>query len=365
MSGTEIDVAVIGAGVVGLAVARELTRRGRAVAVLERNRRPGQETSSRHSGVLHAGLYYPTGSLKARLCVEGRRELVELCRRRDVGHSICGKLIVATTLAEEEGLHRLLRQGRDNGVEGLRLVTSDEVRQREPTVSAAAGLLSEATGIVSSDELTAALERSVLDRGGVVLCRHEVIGLEPAAGGWSVAVRPGGGEPYTFATRHVVNAAGLWCAEVAALAGEGDLDVHYCKGDYFWTTRPAVRGLVYPLPDPGLRGLGIHATVDLAGRIRFGPDAAFVDDLQYDVDAAKAVDFARAVARYIPSIGAGDLQPDTAGIRPKLVREDEFHDFVVRQGESGLVTLAGIESPGLTSCLALGRHTADLLLGSR
>ena len=363
MSGTRVEVAVIGAGVVGLAVARELAGRGTGVVVLERNPRPGQETSSRHSGVLHAGLYYPTGSLKARLCVEGRRELVALCRRRGVDHAICGKLIVATTPAEEAGLQRLLRQGQDNGVEGLRLVTAAEIRRREPDVSAVAGLLSEATGIVSSDDLTAALERGVLDRGGVVLCRHEVIGLQPAGESWSVRVRPAGGAPYDFTAQQVVNAAGLWSGGVAGLAGEQDLRVHYCKGDYFWTTRDAVRGLVYPLPEPGLRGLGIHTTVDLSGRVRFGPDTTYVDELNYDVDATKAETFARAIARYLPTVDAADLQPDTAGIRPKLTRQDTFHDFVVRRGGSGLVTLASIESPGLTSCLALGRLTADRLEG--
>jgi len=361
MSGTDVEVAVIGAGVVGLAVARDLARRGVSVAVVERNPRPGQETSSRHSGVLHAGLYYPTGTLKARLCVEGRRELVTLCRRQGVDHAVCGKLIVATTLAEEEGLHRLLRQGQDNGVEGLRLVTADEVRQREPNVTAVAGLLSEATGIVSSDDLTAALERGLLDHGGVLLCRHEVVGLQPASDGWSVRVQPAGDDRYSFAAQQVVNAAGLWADGVAGLAGERDLTVHLCKGDYFWTTRAAGHGLVYPLPEPGLRGLGVHATVDLSGRVRFGPDTAFVDELAYDVDGGKAGAFARAIARYLPGIAAADLQPDTSGIRPKLTGEDRFHDFVVRRGESGLVTLAGIESPGLTSCLALGRLTADLL----
>ena len=354
---------MIGAGVVGLAVARELAGRGVTVAVLERNARPGQETSSRHSGVLHAGLYYPTGSLKARLCVEGRRELLAECRRRGVDHAICGKLIVATTPSEEEGLQRLLRQGRDNGVEGLRLVTAAEIRQREPDVSAVAGLVSEATGIISSDDLTAALERSVLDRGGMVLCRHEVVGLRSTDEGWSVRVRPSGGDPYEFTAQQVANAAGLWSGSVAGLAGEDDLRVHYCKGDYFWTTRAAVRGLVYPLPEPGLRGLGIHTTVDLSGRVRFGPDTTYVDELTYDVDATKAKAFASAITRYLPMVNARDLQPDTAGIRPKLTRDDTFHDFVVRRGESGLVTLAGIESPGLTSCLALGGLTADLLTG--
>jgi len=359
MNGRHIDTVVIGGGLVGLATARALARRGEAVALLERHRRLAEETSSRHSGVLHAGLYYPTGSLKARLCVQGRRELVAFCGRRAVAHAICGKLIVATTAVEVEDLERLLIQGRANGVEGLRMVTADQVRAREPGVRAAAGLLSEATGIVDSDELAAALEREVLDAGGVVLTGHGVVALARDGEGWSVRARPLRGEEHEVRCSHVVNAAGLGAGAVAAMAGEHDLHVHYCKGEYFWTPWPVVSGLVYPLPDSGLRGLGVHTTVDLAGRVRFGPDTTWVDELDYDVDPAGAHRFAAAVRRYLPGITADMLQPDTAGIRPKLRPDGAFADFVVRRGPTGLVSLAGIESPGLTSCLALGEEAAD------
>jgi len=358
----EVDVAVVGAGLVGLAVAREAAARGLSVAVLERNPRVAQETSSRHSGVLHAGLYYPTDSLKAQLCVEGRRELVTFCRRHDVPHRICGKLIVAASEAEEEGLERLAAQGESNGVEGLRRVTAAEVRAREPNVTAAAGLLSEATGIVSSDDLAAALQRRVEDLGGLVLLGQEVVGLASGAGGWSLSIRPRRGDIYTFAAGQVVNAAGLWAGDVARLGGDPDLRIHYCKGDYFWTTRLAVNGLVYPLPEAGLQGLGVHTTVDLAGRIRFGPDTTYVEALDYRVDEAKAPAFARAVSRYLGGLSADDLQPDTSGIRPKLTADGSFADFHIGRGPTGLLDLAGIESPGLTSCLAIGRRVADLLL---
>jgi L-2-hydroxyglutarate oxidase LhgO len=356
-----VDVAVIGAGVVGLAVGRALAAQGLDTAVLERNPRPGQETSSRHSGVLHAGLYYPTGSLKARLCVEGRRALVAFCQRHDVPHAVCGKVIVATSEAEEAELQRLHAQGLDNGVEGLERITGAQVRQREPSVRATAGLLSAATAIVSSDDLVAALERSLLARGGLVLPGNEVVALQPTGDHWTVTVQPLRGEAHSFEAGQVVNAAGLAAAAVARLAGEDDLQVHYCRGDYFWTTRPVVRGLVYPVPEPGLRGLGVHTTVDLAGRIRFGPDTTWIDDIAYDVDPSKAPAFAAALARYLDGIDVADLQPDTSGIRPKLTRDDRFTDFLLRRGPSGLVTLAGIESPGLTSCLALGREVADLI----
>ena len=363
MATGRVDVMVIGAGVVGLAVGRALASRGLDTAVLERHVRPGQEISSRHSGVLHAGLYYPTDSLKARLCVQGRRRLKAFCERHEVPHSDCGKVIVATSPDEEALLHRLLQQGRDNGVEGLELISGEQVRRREPHVRATAGLLSRATGIVSSDDLLAALERSVLAHGGLVLPGNEVVGLKSSSTHWKVSVKPLRGEPHTFEADQIVNAAGLGAAAVARLAGEDDLTIHYCKGDYFWTTRPVVRGLVYPVPAAGLRGLGVHTTVDLAGRIRFGPDTEWVDSLQYDVDRNKAPAFATALARYLEGIHVEDLQPDTAGIRPKLHLGDGFTDFVVRRGPSGLITLAGIESPGLTSALALGREVADLVRG--
>ncbi len=356
MERQDVSAAVIGAGVVGLAIGRALARRGTAVAVIERNPRPAQETSARHSGVMHAGLYYPTDSLKARACVEGRRRLVAFCQRHGVSHRVCGKLIVSD---DEGGLQRLADQGQANGVEGLTRVTRAQIRQREPNVTAGAGLLSAATGIVSSDELAAALERQLLDHGGVVLLGHEVVGLARRSGGWTVRVRPARGEAYEFGAERVINAAGLWAGEVAALAGVERPAVHYCKGEYFWTTRPVVRGLVYPLPEPGLRGLGIHTTVDLAGRIRFGPDTSWVDGLQYGVDDRKAESFARALGRYLAGIDAADLQPDTAGIRPKLSRGTDFADFQLLEEPGGLLTLAGIESPGLTSCLALGRMVAE------
>lgn len=362
MASDRIDVAIVGGGVVGLAVGRELSRRGGTVAVFERNPRPGQETSSRQSGVIHAGLYYPSDTLKARLCLEGRRALYEFCRRHHVAHARVGKLIVATNRAEEAGLEALLEQGRHNGVEGLRLVTAAEVQAREPEVRATAGLLSEVSGIVSSDELVAALERRMIAAGGVLLTGQEVVGLGGGPGDWCLGVRPARGEPYEVRAAEVVNAAGLWAGDVAGWVGDSGLRVHYCKGEYFWTTRALVRGLVYPLPEAGLRGLGVHATVDLDGRVRFGPDTTYVAALDYQVDPGKAPAFHRTAARYLPDLRVEDLQPDMAGVRPKLAAGGEgFRDFVVERGASGVVHLAGIESPGLTSCLALGREVADRL----
>ncbi len=363
---TDVEVVVIGAGVVGLAVARELALRGLSVVVLERNPRPGQETSSRHSGVIHAGIYYPTGSLKARLCVEGRRRLVEFCGRYGVPHRITGKLIVAVSPAQEASLGYLRRQARANGVEEVAPISLAEVRRREPRVRCAAALWSPVTGIVDAEELIRALDRQFAAAGGHLLTDHRVTGLEPDTRGWRVEVRPGRGEAYAIRATHVVNAAGLGAVALASIAGQSVPPLHLCKGTYFWTPRPLVQGLVYPLPEAGLAGLGIHTTVDLAGRIRLGPDTEYVDRIDYEVDAGREEAFREAAARYLPDLAPGDLRPDTAGIRPKLVGPDEgVQDFRIERTEASggavLLSLLGIESPGLTASLAIGREVADRL----
>lgn len=364
--GTDVDVVVIGAGVVGMAVGHELASRGSSVAVLERNARPGQETSSRHSGVIHAGIYYPTGSLKARLCVEGRHRLLEFCGRHRVPHRITGKLIVAIADGEAEALEDLRTRAHANGVDEVRRVTRDEARRREPGGHCAAALWSPVTGIVDADALIRALDRRLAARGGHLFTDHEVVGLAPEPGGWRVEVRPGRGERHRIRAAQVVNAAGLGAQAVARLAGQPAPALYPCKGSYFWTPRPLVRGLVYPLPEAGLQGLGIHTTVDLDGRIRFGPDTEYVERIDYGVDASRAGAFLDAASRYLPDLRPGDLRPDTAGIRPKLVGPGGgFADFCIdgleAAGGGHLLSLFGIESPGLTASLAIAREVAARL----
>lgn len=362
MNGSDIDVAVIGAGVVGLAIGRALAGRNLTVAVLEKNVKPGAETSSRHSGVIHAGIYYPTGSLKAQLCVSGRQMLYDFCLQRNVAHARIGKLIVAVDQAEIQALETLRDQGLDNGVDGLEMITADQARAREPNIKVAAAMVSHSTGIVDSDQLIPALERDLTDNGGSLLIGQQVTGLERIDYGWRVSVTPSRGEPNSFTAARVINAAGLHADKIARMAGVDDFSIHWCKGDYFWTPKKLISGLVYPLPEAGLKGLGVHATVDLAGRLRFGPDTAYVDELTYHVNEVKAVDFARAIGRYLPAITTHDLMPDTAGMRPKLVGpEGGWADFRITEDKPGLINLAGIESPGLTSCLAIGKHVADMV----
>lgn len=366
----DFGVAVLGAGAVGLAVTARLARGGDAVVLLERNERPGMETSSRNSEVIHAGMYYPTGSLKARLCVEGRQMLYEYCRRHDVPHRRTGKLIVAMSEDEAPALDALLERGRANGVP-LERLSGEQARALEPHVPATGALHSPETGIVSAHGLMDALLHEALTADAVVQARSEVMGLRRRGADWEVAIRTGAREE-SFTAERVVNAAGLDSDTIAALAGI-DVDaagyrLHYWKGSYF--SVPAARwGLVSRLvyPVPGEVSLGLHAVVGLDGRLRFGPDAEHLPDRRrdYAVDEGKRAAFAAGVRRLLPEVREDELEPDIAGIRAKLQAPGQgFRDFVVAEegarGLPGLVNLVGIDSPGLTSALALAAEVERL-----
>lgn len=365
------EVAIIGAGVVGLACGAAFARRGRDVVVLERHGTPGQETSSRNSQVIHAGLYYPTGSLKALSCVEGRERLYARCARHGIAHRRTGKLVVATEPRELKELERLLALGTANGAGALELLDADEVARREPRVRACAALFSPESGIVDAHELMSSYQAELESYGSGVVCHTRVEALELGTGGWTLATRSDRGERFELQVPKVVNAAGLEGDRIAALAG---LDpaalgyrIHACKGDYF-SVAPGlgrlVQHLVYPVPVPG--GLGIHVTLDLDGRLRLGPDVEYVDRISYEVDPAKAERFARAAQRYLPEIEPQVLSPEMAGIRPKLQEPGgPFRDFVVAEesahGAPGLVNVLGIESPGLTAAGAIAERVAALV----
>lgn len=367
-----IDVAVIGAGVVGLACAAALGARGKRVIVLERNDRIGAETSSRNSQVVHGGLYYPPGTHKAVCCVEGRELLYERCARLGIGHRRLGKLVVATSDDEIPKLERIRAQADANGAGGIEWRNADQIRALEPRVSAVAGLWSPNTGIVDAHALVESYCAELESRGGRVVLRTEVTGLAVGADGWKVETIGPDGEAYTLPAPLLVNAAGLTSDRIAALAGI-DVDeqawrLHFCKGDYFAASPSLGRlttHLVYPVPVGG--GLGAHVTIDLGGRYRFGPDATFVSELSYRVDPEKREAFAAAVQRYLPEVRSEHLEPDMAGIRPKRVGPGgPFADFVIEEtshlGAPGMVQLIGIESPGLTSAGAIARRVVDLLL---
>lgn len=369
----DTDAVVVGGGVIGLACAAALARRGHAVVLLERHAAFAQETTTHNSEVVHAGIYYPKDSWKARLCVVGREALYARCEKRRIPFRKLGKLIVASDAAECATLEDLLARGRANGVTGLRAIDAAEVRRLEPAVSARAALESPETGIVDGHALSLSFAAEAEEHGATLLRRSEVCAIEPRAGGYRVEARDAAGDVSALVCGGVVNAAGLEGDALAALVGL-DVDargyrLHPCKGDYFSLAPGAplrLGRLVYPVPAGP--GLGVHATLDLGGRIRFGPDAEYVDRPRYDVDPAKAARFAEAVRRYLPDLREDWLAPDYAGVRPKLSGPGEpFRDFVVEEegaaGLPGFVNCLGIESPGLTAAIAIADRVAELLAG--
>jgi L-2-hydroxyglutarate oxidase LhgO len=367
----DTPLTVVGAGVVGLAVAARLARRFPELVILERRERHGSETSSRNSEVIHAGLYYPTGSLKARLCVRGKQLLYELGERARIPHRRTGKLIVALRDEETAELERLHALGSANGVE-LSLLAADDCRRLEPAVPAIAGLLSPSTGIVSAHGLMDALLAEARRLGALLQPRAELVGIERRDRDYRLEVRtPDGVEALT--SERVVNAAGLESDRVAACAGidvaAAGYRLHWWKGSYFAVSGSKaglLKRLVYPVPPAD--SLGVHAVLGLEGRLRFGPDAELlpVRRLDHAVDEKKRAAFAAAVRRLVPAIEAHDLTPDISGIRPKLQGPGEgFRDFVIAEesgrGLPGFVDLVGIESPGLTAALAIAEEVERLL----
>ncbi|MHA7874538.1 NAD(P)/FAD-dependent oxidoreductase [Roseivivax sp.] len=376
MPQTDFDSLVIGAGAVGLATAAELAERGQSVLVLEAGPQPGEGTTARNSEVIHAGLYYPTGSLKHALCVTGRRRLYDFLRDQNVGHAKCGKLVVASDAAEEERLSEILERGRANGVEGLRLLSRREVTARAPELRASAALWSPETGIFDSHGYLVQLIAWLEARGGLLVLRTPVTGVTPIPGGY--AVDTGGAEPTRITTRRLVNAAGLWAPglaeRIAGLPAENRPRQWLAKGCYFrFTGRSPFDCLIYPVPVDG--GLGIHATLDLGGALRFGPDVDWLpegtgpESIDYGVDPARAEAFETAIRRYWPGLPEGRLEPDYSGVRPKLRGPGGgAFDFEIQtegaHGLPGLVNLFGIESPGLTASLAIGARVAEGLVES-
>jgi len=331
-----IDTPVVGAGVVGLAVADALARAGREVVLVEATGLIGSGVSSRSSEVIHSGIYYPAGSAKARLCVRGKHLLYEFCERHDVPHRRCGKLIVAPRVDQEPALQALLARGQANGVTGLRLLDRQAVQACEPALDVHAAIASATTGIVDSHALMLALARRAQDHGAVLVFKTAFERAQPSAGGWRVRLADGGG--------------GLDCL----------------AGNYFALAgRAPFSRLVYPVPEKD--GLGVHLTLDLAGRARFGPDVEWIERPSFEVNAARLAPFYGAIRRYWPGLPEGALRPDYAGVRPKIYEPHEpAADFRIdgprAHGLAALVCLFGIESPGLTSALAIAEAVQAELL---
>jgi L-2-hydroxyglutarate oxidase LhgO len=363
-----LNITVIGAGVVGLSIAEELSAKYKGVLLLEKNDGFGQETSSRNSEVIHAGIYYPHGFLKASLCTEGNRLLYDLCRQRNILHKRIGKLIVAVNNAECERLEKIKKHAEGNGVSDLTLLGKKQALTLEPEVSAKAAIYSPSTGIIDSHGLMRSFCINAEKNGAVVALRSKVTAIHHKGGIYELETN--GGE-YRFHTRVIVNSAGLYSDSIAAMAGinieQHGYRLRYCKGNYFSASpAPRLNHLVYSVPPENTESLGIHATLDLGNRVKFGPDSQYVDEIEYGIDERRRESFYQSIRNYLPGIKPEHLHPDMCGIRPKLQGPGEaYRDFVIKDesdiGYPGLINLIGIESPGLTSCVAIARYVRTLI----
>ena len=362
----KVDCVVIGAGVIGLAVARRLAQAGREVIVLEAAESIGTETSSRNSEVIHAGIYYRAGSLMAQMCVSGKQLLYAYCGEHGIPHRNCGKLIVATTPKETEKLQSIRAHAEANGVLDMQLLAGEAARALEPALNCDAALLSPSTGIIDSHAYMLALQGDAEAAGAAFAFHTPLLRAKASAG--QIEIEAGGNAPMTLQCDLLVNAAGLGAPTVARNIEGMPIELIPCaylaKGNYFsCSVRAPFSRLIYPVPEPG--GLGVHLTLDMAGQARFGPDVEWVEAIDYAVDPARAERFYPAIRKYWPTLPDGALMPSYSGIRPKIVPPAvATQDFLIQgprtHGVSGLINLFGIESPGLTSSLAIADHVGEL-----
>lgn len=368
----ETDIAIIGAGVVGLALAAELATESREVCVLEKWDCFGRETSSRNSEVIHSGLYYEPQSLKARLCVEGNRLLYAACREWSVEVKPVGKFVVACEEAEVPRLEAIYENGQRSGAEGLEMWDQPAIQKKCPSIHAVRAIWAPQTGIFDSHQFMAALERQAEEKGALFAYQSEVVAVEKRAGGFRLLFQEEGHQE-ELESPVLINAAGLGAEAIAQMVGidtgTAGYTLHPCKGEYF-TVHPAggrqIEQLVYPLPPLDGASVGLHLTPDMGGRLRLGPSAFYVDELDYSVNPASRRHFYEAARKYLPFLEEEQLEPDMAGIRPKLKGPGEpFRDFEMHHEKErdlpGLINLIGIESPGLTASLAIARHIRELM----
>jgi len=365
------DVIIVGGGVVGLAIARELSSTGKDVLLIERYPTFGQETSSRNSEVIHAGIYYEKDSLKAKLCVKGKELLYEFCRKYDVPHKHLGKLIVAINDTETKELKELFKRGKDNGVDDLSLLSKNEVKEKEPNIKAEAALYSPSTGIVDTHKLMKCLESQAKKNGVTLAYSCELISISNKIQPYEIELKDADGEKMSISAPVFINSGGLNSDKIASMVGididKSGYNLYYSKGEYFrvkGSKAGLVKHMIYPTPKEA--SLGIHTVTDMEGQLKLGPNALYVEKIDYDVDELHIDEFYESTRNFLPFIEKDDLSPDTSGIRAKLQAPGAHkRDFVISEesnkGFPGFINLIGIESPGLTASLAIARYVKDLV----
>ncbi len=369
----DAEITIIGAGVVGLAIAEKISEVSDNVFLIEKHPTFGQETSSRNSEVIHAGIYYPKGSLKSRLCVEGKTLLYDYCKKYEIPFNNCGKLIVATSEDEISIIEGIRQTANDNGVDDLLTLVKEEISDLEPNIFALKALFSPSTGIVDSHSLMKRYEINTLNNGGQIVYGSEVRGIRRIEKGYEITILDADKKLYNYTTKLVINSAGLTSDKISEMAGMKDenLKIMFCKGEYFRLNPPKNRllnRLVYPVPIHNLEGIGIHVTIDMAGGVKLGPDVTYLESNIYDykVTPTKQEAFYRSAKKFLPFLEFNDIAPEMAGIRPKIQKPGEpIRDFYITEetgrGCPGFINLIGIESPGLTSSIAIANYVMNLI----
>jgi len=369
----DAEITIIGAGVVGLAIAEKVSGTHSNIFVIERHPTFGQEASSRNSEVIHAGIYYPSGSLKASLCVEGRKLLYDYCDRYDIPYKKCGKLIVATSEEEISVIEGIKQTVINNGVNDLILLGKEEIFEMEPNIFALQALFSPSTGIIDTHSLMKQFETNTINNGGQIVYGSEITAIKSIHEGYEITIIDADKERYTFTSGIVINSAGLTSDIVSEMVGMKDenLKILFCKGEYFRVNPPKsrlVKRLIFPVPYHDMEGIGIHATPDLSGGVKIGPDVEYLESNIYDykMTISKQEAFFKSARKYLPFLDYKDVSPDMAGIRSKIQRPGEpQQDFYImeesKRGYPGFINLIGMESPALTSSIAIAEYVDEMI----
>ena len=373
----DAEITIIGAGVVGLAIAERMSDEHSGVFVIEKHSTFGQEISSRNSEVIHAGIYYTKDSLKARLCLEGRRLLYDYCRKYDIPHKKCGKLIVATSEEEISAIEGIRQTAIGNGVDDLEVLSREQIAVLEPNIFALKALLSPSTGIIDSHSLMKQFETNAINNGSQVVYGSEVTGVKRISNGYEITLLDADKMKYSYTSGIVVNSAGLTSDKVSEMAGIHDdsLKILFCKGEYFRVNPPKNRlisRLIYPVPLHNMEGIGIHVTIDMGGGVKLGPDVKYLESNVYDykVTVSKQIEFYNSAKKFLPFLEYEDIAPEMAGIRPKIQKPGEpLRDYYImeerKRGFPGFVNLIGMESPALTSSIAIAEYVYEMIFNQK